>query len=78
MVDGSALKKLIAGFSAVAVGGGGGGGGDCATFFFPQALSATTATAARTKLTRRFVISYHVLLGVLPHFDRFLVRLPVF
>jgi hypothetical protein len=71
MVDGSALKKLIAGFSAVCAGAGGGGGGACATFFFPHAARATIVTAARTKPTRRFVIRLSFLLGFSPIFRVF-------
>jgi hypothetical protein len=66
MVDGSALKKLMTGFSTVAAGAGGGGGGVCATFFLPHAANATNVTAANAKLTRRFVIPLNFLLGSHP------------
>src|SRR6185312_4392228 len=62
IVDGSALKKLMVGFSTA-----GGGGVVCATFFFPQAAKATSITTAKAQLTRRFVIPLSFLPGILTH-----------
>src|SRR6185312_4463586 len=67
IVDGSALKKLMVGFSTAGAGGGGGGGVVCATFFFPQAAKATSITTAKAQLTRRFVIPLSFLPGILTH-----------